>query len=858
MTEKFDKKLTNKILPRFALAKEWPDLMTILKKFKENLVKYKASNMGILTDKISLAKRLAQCLNQSLPSGVHEMDLDVYSMLFDNIKLNNNNFLGDNLGLYSAGLFPFFIYASTKNKTKFLDDIIKKHYLTLEISEFKLSLSGMLASILPALEEQNEVMQKSIREVFKTAREKCGDTYFFGTLWSIIFRNKKLRIDCMKYINEIIPPYNEMIDEERTKNEIINEKNEIEKENEIVEEEEEEEEKEKEKEKEKEINENEQENINTNEEDNKIKVKKPKKLKKRKLNRNEVIEKFYPNLGILVLNSLKELIVNSDLYTQRLSMDFIISHFPIDNNIFSEDEKISLITSGLKLLIKNDYSTTRRLLIWFMGQNQDEEIEMGEPNIQYMLVLLVKSLKLMLKNSEKSKDDLLNNIKIIDQLLKQQVKFVDYILEPISIEMILVIQDYWDNYSKQEPKDEVIQKIKNFYIYDSGYSDLLWNSLGKKLNSMNKNMLTNNVNNFNKTMNEFHSILKVLNFCLEYIYLDKINSKIKYYIPIIASLLKFFPIFKIENMNDLYTIEPFLELTLKIVKSLQLGFNSKEEESMSVYSETYANSSFYDNYNNNNIQYNDKIFNEFLQNQIKFSSKKGNSLQFIIREGQQNSNIIQLLAENILAFHTKTYLPICKVILDSQKNIYEKNEKEQDENDKNKLNELISENDLSFEQIKIFKYSTELCILTQEYINANNYKFNFITNTTDLPEWIFYLVKIIFDFNIDLSLEAINYLLDLFMVSSENLIYDNIKSYLRTEDIDESLINKKFLSLLLNQTHVSKNCLELSMSRLWTLIEDQSHQKPVADLLIKFFVADTNIFQNTISNTFAINDILIF
>ena len=233
MTEKFDKKLTNKILPRFALAKEWPDLMTILKKFKENLIKYKSSNMGVLTDKISLAKRLAQCLNQSLPSGVHEMDLDVYSMLFDNIKLNNNNFLGDNLGLYSAGLFPFFIYASAKNKTKYIEDIIKKHYLTLEISEFKLSLSGMLVSILPALEEQNEPMQRSIREVFQSAREKCGDTYFFGTLWSIIFRNQKLRIDCMKYINESIPPYNEMIDDERTKSEIINENNEIGKENEI-------------------------------------------------------------------------------------------------------------------------------------------------------------------------------------------------------------------------------------------------------------------------------------------------------------------------------------------------------------------------------------------------------------------------------------------------------------------------------------------------------------------------------------------------------------------------------------------------------------------------------------------------
>ena len=851
MTEKFDKKVTNKFLPRFDKAKEWPDLMTILKKFKDNLVKYKASNMGILTDKISLAKRLAQCLNQKLPSGVHEIDLDIYSMLFDNIKLNNNNFMGDNLGLYSAGLFPFFAYASAQNKMKFLNDIIKKHYLTLEISEFKLTLSGMLASILPALEEQNEQMQKLIREVFLTAREKCGDEFFFGTLWSIVFRNKKLRINCIKYINEVVPPYNEIVQDENSReksdlnNNMDNDDNE---ENiEITEE----------------IEENNEDKNNKNDINNnnnnitEINLIKNKRSKKIKYTRNQVIEKFYPNLNVLILNSLQELIINSDLYTQRLVMDFIITHFPIDNNIFSEEEKISLMTSALKLLIKNEHSATRRLLIWLMGQNQDEEVEMGEPNIQYMLVLLVKSLKLMLKN-QKTKEDLLDDIKIIDHLLKQQVKFVDYILEPISIEMILVVQDYWDNYSKQEAKDEVIQKIKNFYEYDSGYLDLLWNSLGKRLNSMNKNLLVlaNNTNNLNKALQEFHSILKVLNFCLEFIYLDKINSKIKYYIPIVSSLLKSFPIFKIENINDLDTIDPFLELTLKIVKSLQLGFNQKEEEELSLYGESLRNNSMYNNNtyytDNDNIQYNDAIFNEFLKNQIKFSSKKGNSLQYIIREGQQNSNIIQLFAENILNFQQKTYIQICKIILESEKNFWEKIK---EKNNEEKNNNYEEDNDITFDHIKIFKYSTELAILTQEYINANNYNFNFISNTIDIPEWILYLERIIFSYNIDLSLEAINYLLDLFMVSSENIVYDIIKSYLRTEDIDESLINKELLKELLNQTHVSKNCLELSMSRLWGLIEDQSHQKPVADLLIKFFIADANIFQNTISNTFAANDI---
>ena len=131
-----------------------------------------------------------------------------------------------------------------------------------------------------------------------------------------------------------------------------------------------------------------------------------------------------------------------------------------------------------------------------------------------------------------------------------------------------------------------------------------------------------------------------------------------------------------------------------------------------------------------------------------------------------------------------------------------------------------------------------------------------MTNTTDLPEWIFYLEKIIFDFNIDLSLEAINYLLDLFMVSSENIIYDNIKSYLRTEDIDESLINEQYLTVLLSQTHVSKNCLELSMSRLWTLIEDQSHQmgQTACQLLLKTINGDPKIYREIVPQKLVIRD----
>ena len=741
--DKFDKKLTNKILLKFNNAKEWSDLIQILKNLKENLVKYSSSNMGNLTDKITLAKRLAQCLNPNLPAGVHETCLDVYSMLYDNIKKNNNNILGEDLGLYSSGLFPFFAYASIQNKIKFFNEIIKKHYLTLEEKEFNLCLPGMIASILPALDEQNETMQKNLKEIFKESRNKVGESKFFGYLWDIIFRNNKLRLPCIKYINEIIPIYKE-----------------IENDDEAIE---------------------------------------------------EIKKNHYPNYSILVLNSLKVLIEDSELIPQRIAMDFIISHFPINNKIFNEDEKINLLISGLKLLIKNDYSTTRRLLIWLMGPGQEDDLEVEDLNVKYMIQLLIKSLNKIFdfsnKNILKYQDDLINGIKITDQLFKQQVRLVDYILEPISINIINAIENYWEK-SNQSPKDEIILKIKNFYSYDPGYLDCLWSSLGKKLSIIVSNYknsdINNNINNNydneendnleNNVLNDLDSIIRVLNFCLLYVQLEKRDKKIKFYIPIISSLLRSLQIYSIQSTDDFSNIRPIIMLSLKLTKSLQLGINSED------------------------VPFIEKTTNLIVR-EIKFSSTQGNSLQYILKQNKQNVELIDFFSENILLYQ-QTYITICKVMLE--------------------------EEEISRDDIKIFKHATELSLIIQEYIN---------NKSTDIPEWIFYLEKIIFSTNIDLSLSGIYYLLDLFIVTSENIIYDNIKAYLRTDEISEELIDKDLLKDIIYQTHVNSNCIELSMAKLWLLIEEQNHQKPVVDLLIKFFMIEQNVFQNTISNTFTINDI---
>ena len=122
--KKFDKNLTN-ILSSSSGAASWSDLLPFTKEILQLLEKRKDDfDFSFLTDRITLSKRLAQCLNPECPGGVHEVVIKIYTIIFQNILSKNNNKLADNLGIYSSGLFPFFSYASIANKLIFLDSIV--------------------------------------------------------------------------------------------------------------------------------------------------------------------------------------------------------------------------------------------------------------------------------------------------------------------------------------------------------------------------------------------------------------------------------------------------------------------------------------------------------------------------------------------------------------------------------------------------------------------------------------------------------------------------------------------------------------------------------------------------------------
>lgn len=74
----------NKALAGFERAREWADLITCLQKLSKALGR-SAPPFVTVPSRLLLGRRLAQCLNAALPSGVHLEALETYELLFHRI-----------------------------------------------------------------------------------------------------------------------------------------------------------------------------------------------------------------------------------------------------------------------------------------------------------------------------------------------------------------------------------------------------------------------------------------------------------------------------------------------------------------------------------------------------------------------------------------------------------------------------------------------------------------------------------------------------------------------------------------------------------------------------------------------------
>ena len=806
---RFEKKLTN-ILNSSASAKEWSDLLPLIQEILNHLNKNSHLEFSKLSNRYLLSKRLAQCLNPECPSGVHEVVLDIYNVILHNIISKNEAKLMDNLGLYACGLFPFFNNASLANKAKYLNIIVKNNLLCIDINELILCLPGLLASIIPGLDDNNEKINNMIYETLDSIKLRIKEHTFFGVYWTLILRNKHIRASGMKYLVEKTNKYKDYIS--------------------------------------------------------------------MKMQKEDIIYNYFPNINTVVVNALCGVIEDNDIPTVRMGMDFIITRFPLskDNNLINDNSKVILIIYALKLLVRNEYSTTRRLNNWLLGINNSmDEVDYESQDMQYKMDLITIAIKRIFRNDKNQflkQQELVNYIKVIEQLLAQQVEFIDYILPKVSYDILRCVVNFWKtelNSSENAFKNNVINKIRSFFIKDAVFNELLWISIADNLDKLNKevdsknniailnmnlksninnrdslsnsgtnilntsfssnssedkeknsNNIINTNNNFNNNTNVISNkklsnknilalieeIFLPLKFCLLFLDINDEETRIKYFIPIITHLLNIMKKLKIPSVEVITKIRQILLITLIFVKYLQDDKNENESTKNTI--------KIIDNQNNQNL------FKQVL-------NEDGSLTRFII---QNKTSLEKILLSKISKEIASNFISSILGYQDFYISILEKYLK------------IDKKTEITKSEMTIFRQCTELMIRLEEYAQHK-----------EVPSWVIYLQKIIFNYegNLKLSLEASKFLLDLNLSSiNENHIYKIIKDNFQKKEIDTNIINRKYLDYLVRKTSVQKNCFELLIAKLYLIIKEQSCQKTIIDLLIKIATLDQNKFTNILSNTF--------
>jgi hypothetical protein len=168
-------------------------------------------NITIIPSKAIVARRLAQCLNPTLPSGVHQKAIEVYNYIFTTIGPQQ---LSKDLQLYLPGLAPTLSFASLTVRSPYLT-LLETHLLDLEPAAIRPALKSLILALLPGLEEEtSEDFEQTLRLVngFRsiTRRDTShnghpGDEYFWQCFFLASITGRSRRAGALAYLNRHLP-----------------------------------------------------------------------------------------------------------------------------------------------------------------------------------------------------------------------------------------------------------------------------------------------------------------------------------------------------------------------------------------------------------------------------------------------------------------------------------------------------------------------------------------------------------------------------------------------------------------------------------------------------------------------------
>ncbi|KAL4472004.1 hypothetical protein ABPG72_018506 [Tetrahymena utriculariae] len=500
-TEQLKKQLASH-LAQFEKSNEWADSSNWLIRAAQILEENKTPH---IPQKEILAKRLAQCLYPSLPSKVHGEALTTYEKIFKNLKLlklaNDSkkyvNQLSSDLALYAIGLFPFFQFASLQVKPQFLS-LIQDYITELQVQLIP-CLPGLIACVLPGLEDNDESVQRKTIRLLDTIQEGVGQKYFFAALWMNILRIPRIRIGGFKYLNKKTKPFKqievEQIDfenlEQKSEDSVCGDSRHSNSNNSLR------------------IKKNSEysikdDNINFISQQSfdqdiegqirisydhfqdpiiQLQEKLMKQINAIKDLKSE--ENFYPNKSNLIINALLSVLQDENILTRKFGLDYITSHFPIEEDILSDTDKQLLVQQCLFQFHLNEYTVMRKINIWLFGPpDVDNKFSVQNDEKGIKLLKFIKKSIVNLFSLPSSDKNI--PLKILQNFYREHDHLIELTLDEIAFEMMKFMFQ--------------VKEDQNLFLSTQRLLQSISNHLDQVLKQLSKNILTKQ--NFKKTLIE--------------------------------------------------------------------------------------------------------------------------------------------------------------------------------------------------------------------------------------------------------------------------------------------------------------------------------------------------------------------
>ncbi|ANQ07919.1 Uncharacterized protein PCOAH_00019860 [Plasmodium coatneyi] len=201
LRKKLNNDITN-ILLLFEKVQEWADLSNILQKLYLTIEKYDV--FVDVSSKFLLFRRLSQCLNPLLPSGVHSKALIIYSVIF---KKAEKSFFINSIHILCSGIFEFMLHCTINLKTIYFKNI--KSILNLRENVYIFAYA-LLLSLFNVVDSDNNILL-----YIYSINNYIGEKIFFNNIWLLLLRHTEIRTNILHFLETSFSPQIHLLSKDR-------------------------------------------------------------------------------------------------------------------------------------------------------------------------------------------------------------------------------------------------------------------------------------------------------------------------------------------------------------------------------------------------------------------------------------------------------------------------------------------------------------------------------------------------------------------------------------------------------------------------------------------------------------------